>query len=81
MLGRALYAAAFFLLLKYTMDFQPTDKVEGVGDDFVRGGQDQTPLPSLFIAPWTDKSPGGTVTTSAYTMDGKKEVPKSDRRV
>ena len=30
MLGRVLYAAAFFLLLIYTMDFQPTDKVEGV---------------------------------------------------
>jgi hypothetical protein len=26
------------------MDFQPTDKVEGVGDDFVRGGQDETPI-------------------------------------
>jgi len=25
------------------MDSQPTDKVEGVGDDFVRGGQDKTP--------------------------------------
>ena len=24
-----------------------------------------------FCAPWTDESPGGTVTTSAYT-DGKK---------
>ena len=44
MLGRVLYAAAFFLLSIYTMDFQPTDKVEGVGDDFVRGGQDQTPI-------------------------------------
>ena len=79
------------------MDFQPTDKVEGVGDDFVRGGQDKTPIklksngfqrkivvsantPTVkvnegneqFIAPWTDESPGGTVTTSAYTMDGKK---------
>ena len=43
-LGRVLYAAAFFLLSIYTMDFQPTDKVEGVGDDFVRGGQDQTPI-------------------------------------
>ena len=46
MLGRVVYAAAaaFFLLLIYTMDSQPTDKVEGVGDDFVRGGQDQTPI-------------------------------------
>ena len=26
------------------MDSQPTDKVEGVGEDFVRGGQDKTPL-------------------------------------
>ena len=34
-----------------------------------------------LCATWTDESPGGTVTTSAYTMDGKKEVPKSDRRV
>ena len=24
------------------MDSQPTDKVEGVGDDFVRGGQNKT---------------------------------------
>ena len=44
MLGRVLYAAAFFLLLIYTMDSQPTDKVEGVGDDFGRGGQDETPI-------------------------------------
>ena len=44
MLGRVLYAAAFFLLLIYTMGSQPTDKVEGVGDDFVRGGQDETPI-------------------------------------
>ena len=44
MLGRALYAATFFLLLIYTMDSQPTDKVGGVGDDFVRDGQDQTPI-------------------------------------
>jgi hypothetical protein len=26
------------------MDSQPTDKVEGVGDEFVRGGQDKTPI-------------------------------------
>ena len=44
MLGRVLCAAAFFLLLIYTMDSQSTDKVEGVGDDFVRGGQDETPI-------------------------------------
>ena len=44
MLGRVLYAAASFLLLIYTMDPQPTDKVESVGDDFVRRGQDQTPI-------------------------------------
>jgi hypothetical protein len=25
------------------MDSQPTDKAEGVGEDFVRGGQDKTP--------------------------------------
>jgi hypothetical protein len=25
------------------MDSQPTDKMEGVGDDFVRGGRDKTP--------------------------------------
>ena len=43
MSGRALYTAAFFLCLLYTMDFQPTDKVEGLGEDFVRGGQDKTP--------------------------------------
>jgi hypothetical protein len=46
MIGRVLYAAAFFLFLVYTMDSQPTDKVEGVpgvGDDVVRGGQDKTP--------------------------------------
>ena len=93
MLGRVLYAAALFLLLIYTMASQPTDKVEGVGDDFVGDGQDKTPIkkkgkqivvsadtPSVkvnagieqFCAPWTAQSPGGTVTTSAYTMDGKK---------
>jgi hypothetical protein len=44
MIGRALYAAAIFLCLIYTMDFQPTDKVEALGDDFVRGGQDTTPI-------------------------------------
>ena len=44
MLGRAVYATAFFFLLIYTMDPQPTDKVESVGDDFVRRGQDQTPI-------------------------------------
>ena len=44
MLGRVLYAAAFILLSIYTMASQPTDKVEGVGDDFVRGGQDKTPI-------------------------------------
>jgi hypothetical protein len=78
------------------MDSQPTDKVEGVGDDFVRGGQDKIPIkqkrnsfqrivvsastPTVtvneeneqYIAPWTDESPGGTVATSAYTIDGKK---------
>ena len=77
------------------MDSQPTDKVEGVGDDFVRGGQDKTPIKQKrnscqrfvvsagtptaivtagheqYFAPWTDESPGGTVTTSAY-KDGKK---------
>jgi hypothetical protein len=37
------YTAAFFLVLVYTMDSHPTDKVEGVGDDFVRGGHDKTP--------------------------------------
>ena len=95
MLGRALYALAFFLLLIYTIDSQPTDKVEGVGDDFIRGGQGKTPIkqkrssserivvnagtPNAIVtegneqysAPWTDESPGGTVTTSAY-KDGKK---------
>jgi hypothetical protein len=25
------------------MDSQPTEKVEGLGDDFVRGGDDKTP--------------------------------------
>ena len=44
MLGRVLYAAALFLLLIYTMASQPTDKVEGVGDDFVGDGQDKTPI-------------------------------------
>ena len=34
-----------FLFLVYTMDSQPTGKVGGVGDDFVRGGQDKTPTP------------------------------------
>ena len=74
------------------MDSQPTDKVEGLGDDFVRGGQDETSIKpkrkrivvsagtptatgtegnEQFCAPWIVESPGGTVTTSAYT-DGKK---------
>jgi hypothetical protein len=44
MIGRVLYAAAFFLCLIYTKDSQPTDKVEGVGDDFVRCGQDKKPI-------------------------------------
>jgi hypothetical protein len=92
MLGRVLYAAALFLLLIYTIDSQRTDKVEGVGDDFIRGGQDETPIKSKrkrivvsagtptvsgtegdeqYCAPWTDESPGGTVTTSAYTDEKK----------
>jgi hypothetical protein len=77
------------------MDSQPTEKVEGLGDDFVRGGQDKTPTqkersscertvvkadtPAVtvtegneqYCAPLIVKSPGGTVTTSAYN-DGKK---------
>jgi hypothetical protein len=36
---------AVFLFLVYTLDSQPTDKVEGLGEDFVRGGQDKTPTP------------------------------------
>ena len=43
MIGRVLHTAASFLCFLNTMDSQPTDKVEGVGEDFVRGGQDQTP--------------------------------------
>jgi hypothetical protein len=43
MIGRALYTAASFLCLTYTIDSQPTDKAESVGEDFVRGGQDKTP--------------------------------------
>jgi hypothetical protein len=48
--------------------------VEGVGDDFFRGGQDETPIEGneQFCAPWIVESPGGTVTTSAYNEDGKK---------
>ena len=45
MIGRVLHTAAFFLCLLNTMDFQPTDKVKGVGDDFVRGGQEKIPIP------------------------------------
>jgi hypothetical protein len=30
-------------LLRCTVDSQPTDKAEGVGKNFVRGGQDKTP--------------------------------------
>jgi hypothetical protein len=45
MIVRVLHAAAFFLCLIYMVDSQPTDKVEGVGEDFVRGGQDKTPTP------------------------------------
>jgi hypothetical protein len=43
MIGLALYTEASFLCLIYTMDSQPTDKAGGVGEDFVRGGQDKTP--------------------------------------
>jgi hypothetical protein len=71
--------------------------VDGVGDDFVRSGQGETPIkprrnsrqrrivvsagtPTFtvtagneqFCAPWIVKSPGGTVTTSAYNEGGKK---------
>jgi hypothetical protein len=42
-IGRVLYAAASLLFLIYTKVSQPTDKVEGVGDDFIRVGQDKTP--------------------------------------
>ena len=42
-IGRVLHTAASFLCFLNTMDSQPTDKVEGVGEDFVRGGQDKTP--------------------------------------
>ena len=44
MFVRVLNAAAFFLCLIYTMDSQPSDEVEGEGDDFVRGGHDKTPI-------------------------------------
>jgi hypothetical protein len=76
------------------MDSQSTDKAEGVGKDFVRGGQDKTTqkkrnsyertvvkadTPTVTVAkgneqcsaPCVVESPGGTVTTSAYS-DGKK---------
>jgi hypothetical protein len=43
MIGHVLHTAAFFRCLLSTMDFQPTGKVEGLGEDFVWGGQDKTP--------------------------------------
>jgi hypothetical protein len=49
------YTAASFLFLLNTMDSQPTEKVEGVGEDFVRGGQDKTLTKKNAIvtsAPW-----------------------------
>ena len=51
MLGRVLYAAAFFLLLIYTMDSQPTDKVEGVAIAPARGmlGMSYMLQPSFFF--------------------------------
>ena len=55
MIGRVLYAVASFLCLICTIDSQPTERVEGVGDDFVRGGQDKTPTQKNAIttsAPW-----------------------------
>jgi hypothetical protein len=55
MIGRVLYTAAFFLLLIHMMDSQPTDKVEGLGEDFVRDGQDKTTTQINAIvtsAPW-----------------------------
>jgi hypothetical protein len=45
MIGRVLHTAASILCLLNTMNFQPTGKVGGVGQDFVRGGQDKTPTP------------------------------------
>jgi hypothetical protein len=69
------------------MDSQPTDEVEGVGDDFVRIKKKRnkyertvkayTPAVTVtetneqYCAPWIVESPGGTVTTSAY-HGGKK---------
>ena len=47
---RERHLLCFFLKLTFGdffiigMDFQQTDKVEGVGDDFARGGQDETPI-------------------------------------
>ena len=41
------YTAAYFLFLLYTMDFQPTGKVGGVGDDFIPGqGKPEFLVPS-----------------------------------
>ena len=55
MIGRVLYTPASFLCLIYTIDSQPTDIAEGVGVDFVWGGQDKTPTQKNVIvtsAPW-----------------------------
>jgi predicted HTH transcriptional regulator len=49
MIGRVLYTAAFFFFLIYTIYSQPTDKAEGVGEDFIRGGQDKTPTQKTAI--------------------------------
>jgi hypothetical protein len=44
MFWRVLYTAAPFLFKIYPVDSQPTDKAEGVSEDFVWGGEDNTTI-------------------------------------
>ena len=79
MLGRVLYAAAFFLLLIYTMDSQSTDKVEGVGDDFVRGGQDKTPIKQKRSSSERIVVNAGTPTATVTEGNEQYSAPWTDK--
>jgi hypothetical protein len=79
MIGRVLNTAASFLCFLYTMDSQPTDKVEGgqgksptqkKRNSYARTVEKaDTPTVTVtegneqYCAPWIVESPGGTVTT------------------
>jgi hypothetical protein len=53
------------------MDSQPTDKVEGLGDDFVRGGQDKTPIPKKRSS--YERTVVKTETSTAIATEGNEQ--------